>query len=107
MCFPKFFIQTEEKKPKCETPDIVGTTDSKKTYSKGDTLIWSYKLSEFREIFNDTIPSFRIDNLPERYNEGLLKKNRVNIDRKKRSNESFKQNLDQNVCVPQYSQTTI
>ena len=26
------------------------------------------------KINNDTIPSYRLDNLPERYNESLLKK---------------------------------
>ena len=58
-------------KPKFQINDLVRTTDLKKTFSKGDTTIWSYKLNKITEIIIDTIPSYQIDNLPERYNEAL------------------------------------
>ena len=61
-------------KPKYEIGDLVGTADLKKTFSKGDTTNWSYKIYKITEIINDTIPSYHIDNLKERYNESLLKK---------------------------------
>ena len=61
-------------KPKYEMGDLVRTADIKKTFSKGDTTNWSYKLYKITEIINDTIPSYHIDNLKERYNEWLLKK---------------------------------
>ena len=61
-------------KPKYEIDDLVRTADLKKTFSKSDTTNWSYKLYKIREIINDTIPSYKIDNLKERYNESLLKK---------------------------------
>ena len=61
-------------KPKYEIGDLVRTADSKKTFSKGDTTNWSYKLYKIIEIINYTIPSNKINNLPERYNESLLKK---------------------------------
>ena len=61
-------------KPKFQINDLVRTADLKKTFSKGDTTNWSYKLYKITEIINDTIPSYKIDNLPERYNESLLKK---------------------------------
>ena len=61
-------------KPKYEVNSLVRTADLKKTFSKGDTTNWSYKLYKITEIINDTIPSYRLDNLPERYNESLLKK---------------------------------
>ena len=61
-------------KPKFQINDLVRTADLRKTFSKGDTTNWSYKLYKITEIINDTIPSYRIDNLPERYNESLLKK---------------------------------
>ena len=51
---------------KFQINDVVRTTDLKKTFSKGDTTNWSYKLYEISEIINDTIPAYRIDNLPER-----------------------------------------
>ena len=61
-------------KPKYEIGDLIRTADLKKTFSKGDTTNWSYKLYKITEIINDTIPSYKIDNLSERYNESLLKK---------------------------------
>ena len=61
-------------KPKYEIGNLVRTADLKKTFSKGDTTNWSYKLYKITEIINDTIPSYHIDNLKERYNESLLKK---------------------------------
>ena len=71
-------------KPKFQLNDIVRTADLKKTFSKGDTTNWSYKLYKNTEIINDTIPSYHIDILPERYNVSLLKKDRVNNERKQR-----------------------
>ena len=61
-------------KPKYEIGDLVRTADLKKTFSKGHTTNWSYKLYKITEIINDTIPSYKIDNLEERYNESLVKK---------------------------------
>ena len=61
-------------KPIYQVNDLVRTADLKKTFSKGDSTNWSYKLYKITEIINDTIPSYRLDNLPERYNESLLKK---------------------------------
>ena len=45
-----------------------------KTFSKGETPKWSYKIYINTEIFNDTIPTYHIDKVPERYNEALLRK---------------------------------
>ena len=61
-------------KPKFQINDLVRVADLKKMFSKGDTTNWSYKLYKITEIVNDTIPSYKINNLPERYNESLLKK---------------------------------
>ena len=61
-------------KPKFQVNDLVRTADLKKTFSKGDTTNWSYKLYKITEIINDTIPSYKINDLPERCNEALLKK---------------------------------
>ena len=51
----------------------------KKMFSKRDTTNWSYKLYKITEIIKDTIPSYHIDNLPERYNESLLKKSELTM----------------------------
>ena len=61
-------------KPKFQINDLVRTADLKRTFSSGDTTNWSYKLYKITDIINDTNPSYHIDNLPERYNESLLKK---------------------------------
>ena len=61
-------------KPKYEKGDLVRTADLKKTFSKSDTTNWSYKIYKITEIVNDTIPSYKNNNLPEIYNESLLKK---------------------------------
>ena len=66
-------------KPKYEIGDLVRTADLKKTFSKGDTTNWSYKLYKITEIVNDTIPSYKINNLSERYIESLLKKTELTL----------------------------
>ena len=65
--------------PNFKIGELVRTADLKRTFSKGDTTNWSYKLYKITEIINDTIPSYRIDNLPERYNEALLKKTELSM----------------------------
>ena len=60
--------------PKNKIHDLLRTAELKKTFSKSDTTNWSYELYEISEIVNDTIPSYRITDLPDRYNEALLKK---------------------------------
>ena len=65
--------------PKFQINDLVRVADLKKTFSKGDTTNWSYKLYKITEIINDTIPAYEIDYLPERYNEALLKKSQLTI----------------------------
>ena len=78
-------------KPKFQINDLVRTADLKKTFSKGDTTNWSYKLYKITEVINDTIPSYKIDNLSERYNESLLKKTELTL--KENDNVMKKLNL--------------
>ena len=73
----------KEVKPKFQINDLVRTADLKKTFSKGDTTNWSYKLYKITEIINDTMPSYKIDNLKERYNESLLKKTELTLNENK------------------------
>ena len=65
--------------PKFQLNGLVRVADLKKTFSKGDTTNWSYKLYKITEIINDTIPSYKIDNLSERYNESLLKETELTM----------------------------
>ena len=78
-------------KPKFQINDLVRTADLKRTFSKGDTTNWSYKLYKITEIINDTIPSYKIDNLSERYIESLLKK--TNLTMKENNSVMKKLNL--------------
>ena len=66
-------------KPKNEIGDLVRTADLKKTFSKSDTTNWSYKLNKITEIINETIPSYHINNLKERYNKSLMKKTELTM----------------------------
>ena len=79
-------------KPKFQINDLVRVADLKKTFSKGDTTNWSYKLYKIAGIVNVTIPSYKINNLPERYNESLLKKTDLTL----KENDSVMKKL--NLC---------
>ena len=84
----KNFLEKRKKiKPKYKIGDLVRTADLKKTFSKGDTTNWSYKLYNIIEIINDTIPISHIENLKERYNESLLKKTELSL---KQNNDVMK-----------------
>ena len=66
-------------KPKYEIGDLVGTAALKETFSKGDTTNWCYKLYKNTPIINDTLSGYKIDILPERYIETLLKKTELTM----------------------------
>ena len=77
--YKKLLDKRKKITPKFQVNNLVRTADLKKTFSKGDTTNWSYKLYKITEIINDKIPSYRLDNLPERYNEALLKKTELTM----------------------------
>ena len=66
-------------KPKFQVNDLVRTADLKKTFSKSDTTNWSFKLYKISGIINDTMPSYKIANLKERYKESLIKKTELTM----------------------------
>ncbi len=69
-----------KRQPKFKLGDLVGTADIKRVFSKGDSTDWSYKLFTITEVIHDTIPSYRIDYLPERYNEKLLLPTKLSLE---------------------------
>ena len=71
-------------KPKYKIHEIIRVADLKKTFSKSDTTGWSYQLCKTSKIIIDTTPNHRPDDLPERYNETLLKKTELTMKEKKR-----------------------
>ena len=62
----------DKQKTKYKLGQLVSTADIKRVYSKGGSTNYSYKLYTIAEVIHNTIPSYRIDYLPERYNENLL-----------------------------------
>ena len=61
-----------KRQPKYKLSQLVRTADIKRVFSKGDSTNYSYKLYTITEVIHDTIPAYRINYLPERYNENLL-----------------------------------
>ena len=68
-------------KSKFQVDDLVRTAYLKRTFSKGNTTNWSHKLYKITQIVIDTMPSYKIGQLPQRYKEALLKK--TELSRKK------------------------
>ena len=66
--------------PKYKLGQLVRTADIKRVFGKGDSTNYSYKLHTITEIIHDTIPSYRIDYLPERYNENLLLPTKLSLE---------------------------
>ena len=69
-----------KQKPNFHLSQLVRTADIKRVFSKGDSTNWSYKLYTITEIIYDTIPSYRIDYLPERYNENILLPTKLSLE---------------------------
>ena len=70
----------QKQRPKFKLGDLVRTADIKKVFSKGVSTNWSYNLYTITEIIHDTIPSYRIDYLPERYNQNLLLPSKLSLE---------------------------
>ena len=69
----------KKQKPKFELGDLVRTADIDKTFSKGHTTSLSNKLYMITEVIHETIPTYHIDFLPERYNQSILKKSKLTL----------------------------
>ena len=70
----------EIQKPKFKLAQKVRTSHIRKASSKDDSTNYSYKLYTITEVIQDTIPSYRIDYLPERYKENLLLPTKLTLD---------------------------
>ena len=74
MCTRKLIDEREINKPKHKIGESVRGADLKKTFSKVNSANLSYILYEIAENKIDSIPSYKIDQLRERYKEASLKK---------------------------------
>ena len=66
--------------PKFKLGQLVRTADIKRVFSKGDSTNYSYILYTITEVIHDTIPSYRIDYLPQRYHERFLLPTKLTLD---------------------------
>ena len=66
--------------PKYKLGQLVRTADIKRVFSKGDSTNYNYKLYTITEVIHDTNHSYRIDYLPERYNENLLLPTKLSLE---------------------------
>ena len=69
--YSNFEDKREIGKSKYRLGDLVRNSDIRSTFSKGDSTNYSYILYTITEVIQDTIASYRIDYLPERYNKNL------------------------------------
>ena len=79
--------KSEIQKPKFKLGQLMRTSDIRKVFSKGYSTNWSYKLYIITESIHDSIPSYRVDHLPERFNENLLLPTKLTL---KENNEVMK-----------------
>ena len=70
----------QKHKSQFQLGQLVRTADIKKVFSKGDSASWSYLLYTITEVIHDTIFSYRINYLPGRYNENLLRSTKLTLD---------------------------
>ena len=74
----------EVRKPNFILGQLFRTDDIKKVFSEGDSTNWSYNLYTITEILHKTLPSYRINCLPERYNEHLLRPTKLTLEENKK-----------------------
>ena len=70
----------QKQRPKFQLGDLVRIADIKRNFRKGDSTSYSYKLYTTTEVINDTIPSYRLDFLPERYIENLPLQTKLSLE---------------------------
>ena len=66
-------------KPKFKLGHLVRTADIERAFSKCDSTNYSYKSYTITEVIHNTMPSYRIIYLPERYNENLLLSTKLSL----------------------------
>ena len=91
--FDNYQDKRKKLKPRFKLGDSVRSCDNKRVFSKGDATNWSCEFYTITELIHDTIPSYRIDYLPERYNQNFLRLTNLTLDED--NQDMKKQNLIQ------------
>ena len=79
----------EVRKPNYKLGQLVRTADIKRVFSKGDSTNYSYLIYTITEFIHDTIPSYKINYLSERYNENLLLPSKLSLEQNNRVMKKF------------------
>ena len=74
-------------KPKLKLGNSVRTADIKRVFGKGDSTNWSYKLYTITEVIHDSVPSYQIHFLAERYIQNLLFSTKLSLEQNKKNYE--------------------
>ena len=83
-----------KQQPKFKLGQPARTADIKRVFSKGDSTNWSYKLYTINGVIHDSVPSYRFNKLPGRYNEKSLLLTKLSLEK---NNKDMKElNLIQN-----------
>ena len=61
-----------KQQPKYNLGQLVRTSVIRRVFSKDDNTNYSFLLYTITEVIHDTRPSYRLNHLPERYNQNLL-----------------------------------
>ena len=78
--FNNFKDKRKKHKPQFQLRKLIKTADFKKVLSKGDSTLWSYKINTITDVIHDTILLYRINYLPQRYSESLLKSIKLSLE---------------------------
>ena len=78
--FFKLQDKRRKQKPKLRLIDMVRTSDIRSVFSKTDSTNYSYELYAITEIIHHTTFKYRVNYLPERHNENLLRSTNLTLD---------------------------
>ena len=86
---PNLKDNREIQKPKYKLCQLVRTSDFRSVFSNGDSTNYSCKLYTITEVIHNSIPSYRIDYLPKKYNENLLLPTKLSLEENNQAMEKL------------------
>ena len=67
-------------KPKIKLGDLYRNSDFRSVFIKGDNTNYCKEITTIKEVIYDTIPNYKKNNSPDRYNENLLRPTKLTLD---------------------------
>ena len=78
--FSNLLDKRQKQKPKIKLGVLVRISDIRLVFSKRDSTNYSYKVYTTIEVLQNTIPLYKNNYLPERYNHNLLLSTKVTLE---------------------------